>query len=102
MTEMVVEWALSVKTTGKQRSFSFAYNACDCSSFEISPVKDQHFYAATVYHPPNPTYCPDNLIEFLENVFESILSMDPNARRMIAGDINQLKLEPFLHSISTS
>ena len=43
------------------------HNAFECFSVEISPVKDQHFYAAAVYHPPNPTYCPDNLIEFLKN-----------------------------------
>ena len=65
-------------------------------------MKDQHFYAAAVYYPHNPIYCSENLIEFLENACESILSMNPNARLMITGDINQLNVEPLFQAFTLS
>ena len=51
------------------------------------------YFVALVYHPPTFDYCETAFIDFLVNSCESILATSPNARLIIAGDINKLDLK---------
>ena len=52
---------------------------------------NSEFFAASVYHPPDPIYEPADLLNFLSETCDQILHDDPNAKIVIAGDINQLQ-----------
>ena len=54
------------------------------------------FYVATIYHPPDHTYNPDDLIEFLSDSCEQLLLTAPNTKIIIAGDINKLNISSLL------
>ena len=55
------------------------------------------FYVATIYHPPDHTYNPDDLIEFLSDSCEHLLLTAPNTKIIIAGDIlNKLNISSLL------
>ena len=54
---------------------------------------NKDYFAASVYHPPTFDYYETAFIEFLVNSCESILATPPNARLIIAGDINKLDLK---------
>ena len=53
-------------------------------------------YLAAVYHPPEPQYNADNLIDFLANTCNDILVSDPNSKLIICGDLNQLRYKDLL------
>ena len=46
-----------------------------------------------VYHPPEPQYNADNLVDFLANTCNDILASDPNSKLLI---LNQLRYEDLL------
>ena len=50
---------------------------------------NEDYFVASVYHPPTFDY----FIDFLVNSCESIVATLPNARLIIAGDINKLDLK---------
>ena len=54
---------------------------------------NKDYFVASVYHPPTFDYYETAFIEFLVNSCESILATPPNARLIIAGDINKLDLK---------
>ena len=54
---------------------------------------NQDYFVASVYHPPTFDYHETTFIDFLVNSCESILTTSPNARLIIAGDINKLDLK---------
>ena len=54
------------------------------------------YYAASVYHPPHSIYEPADLLKFLSDTCDQILHDDPNAKIVIAGDINQLKIKDLM------
>ena len=54
---------------------------------------NQDYFVASVYHPPTFGYYETAFIEFLVNSCESILANSPNARLIIAGDINKPDLK---------
>ena len=54
------------------------------------------FYVATIYYPPDHTYNPDDLIEFLSDSCEQLLLTAPNIKIIIAGDINKLNISSLL------
>ena len=54
------------------------------------------FYVATIYYPPDHTYNPDDLIEFLSDSCEQLLLTAPNNKIIIAGDINKLNISSLL------
>ena len=56
-------------------------------------TSNQDYVVASVYHPPTFDYYETAFIEFLVNSCESILATSPNARLIIAGDINKLDLK---------
>ena len=45
-------------------------------------------------------YNPDDLVEFLVNSCEQALSVLPNAKIMIAGDLNRLNIRTVLNQLS--
>lgn len=54
------------------------------------------FYIAVVYHPPEPQYNADDLIDFLANTSNTILACDLNSKLVICGDLNQLQYKDLL------
>ena len=50
---------------------------------------NKDYFVASVYHPPTFDY----FIDYLVNSCESIVASLPNARLIIAGDINKLDLK---------
>ena len=57
---------------------------------------NSEFFAASVYHPPDPIYEPAALLNFLSETCDQILHDDPNAKIVIAGDINQLQIKDVM------
>lgn len=62
-----------------------------CLWCELITVNSE-YHVAVVYHPPNPAYADVELSDHLSDGCEQILSSKPNARIIIAGDINQLNV----------
>ena len=54
---------------------------------------NKDYFVASVYHPPTFDYYETAFIDFLVNSCESIVATLPNARLIIAGDINKLDLK---------
>ena len=54
-------------------------------------------YAGVIYHPPDPVFNPDELMEHLSDGLESLLTNNPGCRVILAGDINQPKLDTLIH-----
>ena len=53
---------------------------------------------ASIYHPPDPeVYKATDSIEFLSDSFDQILNDDPDAKIVVAGDVNQLNIKEFTH-----
>ena len=57
---------------------------------------NSEFFAASVYHPPDPIYEPADLLNFLSETCDQILHDDPNAKIVIAGDINRLNIKDLM------
>lgn len=60
------------------------------------------FYVVALYFPPSSEYLPDDLLDFLIDSCEKLLSSVPDAKLIIAGDINQLEIKTLLnyHSLT--
>ena len=67
-------------------------NNLECVWCEIVTLNTK-YYAASVYHPPDPIYPETELLNHLSETIEQILYPEPNAT-IIAGDINQLRVTP--------
>ena len=63
------------------------------AGLSLCTTTNQDYVVASVYHPPTFDYYETTFIEFLVNSCESILATSPNARLIIAGDINKLDLK---------
>lgn len=50
----------------KATDTDFSNNDFECFGAVILPNINSQFYPAALYHPPSPTYDPEDLIEFLE------------------------------------
>ena len=66
-------------------------NTFECLWYEIK-TKNNKYYVGAVYHPPDPEYSQLELRDYLSDISPTILCTEPNARLIIAGDMNQLKL----------
>lgn len=55
---------------------------------------------ATIYHPSDHMYNPDDLVEFLTNSCEQVLSTFLNTKIMIEGDLNKLNIRTQLNQLS--
>lgn len=60
------------------------------------------YYACVVYHPDESLYDQDELLEFLTASREHSMTVDPNCKIIIAGDVNQLKYKDLLVHASLS
>ena len=60
------------------------------------------FYVAALYHPPSYEYLSDDLLDFLIDSCERLLLSVPDAKLIIARDINQLEIKTLLncHSLA--
>ena len=54
------------------------------------------YYAMCIYHPPDPIYDSELLLDSISNFCETTQTADPNAKLIIAGDINQLNIHDLL------
>ena len=72
----------------------------ECLWCNVSSENSEYFIAA-VYNPPDPIYNEADLIEYLMDTCEKIMSSDPNARIIIGGDINKLNVMELIvqHSL---
>ena len=58
----------------------------------IINTANSKYYAGVVYHPPDPIYNDEDLLNHLSECCESILSAESDAKIIIAGDINRLNI----------
>ena len=71
-------------------------NPYECLWTKIT-TNNSIFYLSAIYHPPSPEYHPDDLLDFLMDSCERLLSLAPNAKLIIAGNINQLTIKTLLN-----
>ena len=75
-----------------------------CNEFECLWTKvktsNSEFLVATVYHPPNPEYNQYDLTDILIDSVEKLLSINPNSKIIIAGDVNQLDIKMLINHLS--
>ena len=76
-------------------------NPFECLWVKIT-TENSSFNVAAVYHPPDHTYNADDLIEFLMDSCEQLLSKNPNTKIIITGDINRLNIRDLLNQLSLS
>ena len=57
---------------------------------------NSEYYVACVYHPPDPIYDANDLLEFISDACDQILLDDPNTKIAIAGDINKLRVKDLM------
>ena len=74
-------------------------NPYECLWAKIS-TPNSEYYVAAVYHPPSSEYLSGDFPDFLIDAVERLLSSTPNARLIIAGDVNQLDLNCLLNQHS--
>ena len=76
-------------------------NPYECLWTKIS-TPNSEYYVAAVYHPASSEYLSGYLLDFLIDAVERLLSSTPNARLIIAGDVNQLDINCLLsqHSLA--
>ena len=59
-------------------------------------------YTYVVYHPDESSYDQEELLDFLTASCEHSMTLDPNCKILIAGDVNQLKYKDLLVHASLS
>ena len=69
----------------------FASDSFECV-WSIITTPNSKYYVAAVYHPPDPVYADGEFLDYVSDCCEQVLSLDPDARIVIAGDINQLDI----------
>lgn len=60
------------------------------------------YYPCVVYHPDESLYDQEDLLDFLTTSCEHLMSVNPNCKIIIAGDVNQLKYKDLLLHASLS
>ena len=74
-------------------------NIFECLGAKIT-TPNSTFYVAAVYHPPEPQYCPVELLDHLTNSCDRLLTDNPNSNLIICGDLNQLDYKDFLTQLN--
>lgn len=69
----------------------FASDSFECV-WSVLTTSNSKYYVAAIYHPPDPVYTGGEFLDYLSDCCEQVLSSDPDARIVIAGDINQLDI----------
>ena len=88
--------AVFCKNDWKLESLEEFSNPYECLWTKIT-TNNSIFYLLAIYHPPSPEYQSSDLLDFLTDLCERLLSLEPNAKLIIAGDINQLGIKPLLN-----
>ena len=88
--------AVFCKNDWKLESLEEFSNPYECLWTKIT-TNNSIFYLLAIYHPPSPEYQSSDLLDFLTDSCERLLSLEPNAKLIIAGDINQLGIKPLLN-----
>ena len=57
---------------------------------------NSEYHVSCVYHPPDPIYEATDLLNFMSDFCDQTLLNDPNAKIIIAGDINQLNIQDLM------
>ena len=70
-------------------------NQFECLWCKIQTKKTSKFYVGAIYYPPEPEYLESEFLYHISANCEQILLIDPNAKLIIAADINQLKMRDF-------
>ena len=70
-------------------------NNLECIWCEIKTANIK-YYAASLYHPPEPVYEEGELLTNLSEGIEQILQWESNARIIIAGDVNMLNINDII------
>ena len=70
-------------------------NNLECIWCEIETANSK-YYVASAYHPLDPTYQEYELLNHLSESIEQILQWESNARNIIGGNVNQLKVKDIL------
>ena len=71
----------------------------ECLRVRIT-TQNSSFNIAVVYHPPEHDYDANDLIDFLTDSSEQLLSENPNAKIIITGDLNKLNIYNLLNQLS--
>ena len=66
-------------------------NDFECLWSEVFTTSSKYFIAS-LYHPPYPVYADSDLLAHVTETCELIFACEPNARIIIAGDINHLNI----------
>ena len=74
----------------------------ECLWLRISTPNSVYIYACVVYHPDESLYDQEDLLDFLTTSCEYLMTVDPNCKIIIAGDVNQLKYKDLLVHASVS
>ena len=69
----------------------FASDSFECV-WSVITTSNSKYYVAAVYHPPDPVYAGGEILDYLSDCCEQVVSSDPDARIVIVGDINQLDI----------
>jgi len=70
-------------------------NDFECLWSEVFTTNSKYFIAS-LYHPPDPVYADSDLLAHLTETCELIFAGEPNARIIIAGDINHLNIRDLI------
>ena len=70
-------------------------NDFECLWSEVFTTSSKYFIAS-LYHPPYPVYADSDLLAHLTEACELIFASEPNARIIIAGDINHLNIRDLI------
>ena len=65
----------------------FASDPFECV-WSVITTSNSKYYVAAVYHPPDPVYAGGEIFDYLSDSCEQVLSLDPEAKIVIAADIN--------------
>ena len=74
-------------------------NPFECLWVRIT-TQNSSFNIAVVYHPPEHDYDANDLVDFLTESSEQLLTENPNAKIIITGDLNKLNIYNLLNQLS--
>ena len=91
---MAVVLQFYTEVTGKSLRHRIGVKWCKIQT------KNSRFYVGAIYYPPDPEYLESEFLDHIPANCEQILLTDPNAKLIIAGDINQLKIRDFCNQFN--
>lgn len=62
-------------------------------TFEMLWVRIGYTFLAAIYHPPNPVYQTESLLNYIDACVEELSDDFPLTQIVISGDVNQLRVQ---------